>query len=215
MRGKCTYIKGCGENQYWCGTKCVCHYGYKWMHGKCVKSTDIMPECPPYSSFDPIQYRCVCQSGYHPVSEHTCRRCPSNAYWDGHRCSNSLSSTCAQGYIFNGVECVRDTFSLCGMNEYLDTVGNCRCKTGYFFINNSCMKCEYGQYFDGQSCVNFYVEQCDDPYKVWNGVQCVCMAEFFEYGDTCVRCPANTKWNGFCCKIPSNLVVELNVVNGY
>lgn len=67
----------------------------------------------------------------------------------------------------------------CGPNEYLDAFLNCRCKTGYFFINGECMKCEYGQYFDGTSCVNFNVPQCTDPYKVWNGVTCVCMAEFF------------------------------------
>lgn len=72
-----------------------------------------------------------------------------------------------------------NTSSLCGANEYLNAMGNCVCKTGYFFMNGGCMKCAYGQYFDGASCVDFHLQQCTDPYKVWNGAACVCMAEFF------------------------------------
>lgn len=214
MRGRCEYLKGCGENEYWCGTHCACHYGYMRQSGKCVKSTAVVPKCPPFSTFDAISYRCVCNAGYFSMGEYDCRKCSAGAYWNGHKCSKGTIS-CAQGYISNGVNCVRDTSSMCAAGQYMTSMGQCRCKTGFFMIGGKCQQCPYGTYYDGMECTNIFTTQCTDPYKFWNGAACVCGPHYFEYGNTCVRCPANTVWNGLCCKVPSNLVAPLNVVNGY
>ena len=215
MRGRCEYIRGCGENEYWCGTACVCHYGYHRVNGKCEKSTATIPKCPPYSTFDVVSYKCVCDQDYHPVRPYVCQKCPTG-YWDGYKCNNDQNQVCAQGYIYDFFtsSCILDQTSGCGPNEYLDGI-HCRCKLGYFWINGSCQKCEYGTYFDGLSCNDSHVKQCDDSYKFWNGKDCVCLPDFFEYGDTCVRCPANTVWNGICCKVPVPHIGPLEVVNGY
>ena len=154
MRGKCEYIRGCGVNEYWCGTYCACHYGYVRRSGQCVRSTDIVPKCPPFSTFDIVLYRCICSAGYYPVSEYVCQKCSENTYWDGFKCNNdqSVQKYCAQGYIYNGVSCVRDNFSPCGPNEYMNTAGHCVCKQGYFIIDFACSKCPYGTFFDGLTC---------------------------------------------------------------
>lgn len=215
MRGRCEYIVGCGANEYWCGTECVCHYGYTRVNGVCVRATTPNPKCPPFSSFDVVNYRCVCNPGFYSIKPYVCQRCPSNAYWDGFKCNNDANRQCAQGYSYSVVtqSCERNA-PLCGPNEYLDGL-ICRCKIGFFWINGQCRSCAYGTYFDGLACASTQVQTCNDPYKFWNGRACVCIAGFFEYGTTCVRCPANTVWNGLCCKNPSSHSLELNVVNGY
>lgn len=184
------------------------------MHGKCVKSTDPVPSCPPYSEFDPVSYKCVCQQGYYPQGTYICRKCSAGAYWDGNKCNNNPSRMCAQGYFYDSTtdSCIKDF--ICDENEYLQGL-NCVCKTGFFFIDNKCQSCPYNSYFDGVSCVEMAIQQCNNPYKFWNGKACVCLPNFFEYGDSCVRCPANTVWNGLCCKIPSHVVGPLEVANGY
>ena len=96
MRGRCEYLKGCGENEYWCGTYCACHYGYVRKSGKCVKATDVVPKCPPYSFFDVTNYRCICNAGYFLVEQYTCQKCSGGSYWDGHKCSNNPAPICAQ-----------------------------------------------------------------------------------------------------------------------
>ena len=221
VRGRCEYIKGCGENEYWCGTHCKCHYGYVREHGKCVRSTATIPKCPPYSTFDIVSYSCVCHQGYHPVRPYVCQKCPDNTHWDGFKCNDNRHNSpddkyCAQGYIYDlfTASCIFDATTGCGPNEYYDAP-HCRCKLGYFVIEGACQKCPYGTFFDGLSCNDVHVQTCEDPYKFWNGRECVCQPEFFEYGNTCVRCPANTEWNGICCKVPLPFVAELKVVNGY
>ena len=185
------------------------------MNGACVKATNQVPECPKYSRFDPVSYRCVCIDGYFPVGEYSCQKCSPNSYWDGNKCNNDAGNRCGQGYIWNGVFCSRDVSGLCGPNQYYSSEGHCLCKTGYFWISSQCQKCGYGTYFDGLKCVQYQVPQCNDAYKFWNGRGCVCLPDFFEYGDSCVRCPANTVWNGFCCSPSSNNLGRLSVKNGY
>ena len=176
MRGRCEYIKGCGNHEYWCGTKCVCHYGYTRVKGICVRSTSPAPKCPPYSTFDPVSYQCVCEAGYHPVERNVCRKCPANAYWDGHKCNNDINNMCTQGYVYDSFRrvCVKE-INNCKENEYLHNGLHCICKVGFFWINNSCRKCPYGTYYDGLACVSTYVPSCNDPYKFWNGKACVCI----------------------------------------
>ena len=114
------------------------------MNGKCIKSTDVAPVCPPYSTFDPVSYQCVCERGYHPVRPHVCQKCPVSSYWDGYKCSNDANMQCAQGYVYDSFSftCVKEVSS-CGINEYRDGI-QCKCKKGYFWINGQCRSCGYG-----------------------------------------------------------------------
>lgn len=89
--------------------------------------------CPAFSTFDVVNYRCVCDQGYFQVRRNVCQMCPMGTYWDGYKCNNYLPITCAMGFVFDGFACVVDV--RCPENQTFNSMGQCVCKQGYFFIN--------------------------------------------------------------------------------
>lgn len=125
-------------------------------------------------------------------------RCPSGTTWNGAFCSSS--SACINGFIYDDylLKCVPK--SDCGPNQYLDGV-NCRCRVGYHWINEECVKCGEGSTFDGRQCVqNHLVRNVCGPYQYYLPGGCVCMPGFLPTKHFCIVCPEFTFWNGCQCQ---------------
>lgn len=127
-----------------------------------------------------------------------CVRCPSGTRWNGATCSSS--PLCIRNYIYDEylLKCVPRND--CGANQYLDGV-NCRCRAGYHWINDECVKCGSGSTFDGRQCVqNHLVRNVCGPYQYYLPGGCVCMPGFLPTKHFCIVCPKFTFWNGCQCQ---------------
>ena len=83
VMGQCTLPKPCGQNEYWCGTACVCSNGYYRVNGMCMPVPPVQI-CPPNSVSNGVN--CLCTEGFYPVQPGYCLRCPSGTYWNGRIC---------------------------------------------------------------------------------------------------------------------------------
>ena len=202
----CIKPNPCGTNQYWCGTHCVCNYGFYMVNGACVPVIPALT-CPSNSVSNGVN--CQCLPGFFPVTPSSCQRCPAGSSWNGKICQ--VGQTCLPGYKWDvpSQSCIL-AIPLCSQNERWDGV-TCRCVQGFHFISGACRKCEYGTVFDGITCVPGTGLQCVDPYAFYNGFACVCIPGFWPLlNGLCITCPAGTTWDGTCCK--SRIGVTLPLV---
>lgn len=193
--GQCQYPNLCGPNEYWCGTACICNYGFFKVNGTCTEVPAI-PQCPENSVSNGIF--CACVPGTYPISG-GCRPCPADTVWNGRRCD--AGGNCEPGFYFNvTLRACLPIETACGPNEKWD--GRiCICKHGYFLIDGVCTTCPYGTVFDGHTCVpGGNIPTCIDPFSFYNGKTCVCLPNYWPLlNGACVSCPDGTYWAGNCC----------------
>lgn len=189
----------------------MCNPGYYKINGVCVQVKDTYT-CPANSINN--GYNCLCQTGYFPVQNGGCDKCPTGTYWNGARCV----------VINNGYNCSADcSFDpirgncypsppTCSSNQYYDGA-SCRCKQGYYLVNNVCQTCPSATTFDGYRCSQgSNTKYCKDPYSIWNGYNCVCMSGYWQLADgKCVSCSTGTYWDGTCCKATDGKYMPLTV----
>lgn len=132
--GQCKIPDPCGTNEYWCGTACICNYGFYRVNGVCVPIRPTLT-CPPNSVSNGVN--CQCLDGFFPVTPGRCQTCPVNTYWNGQICAPG-TGPCLPGYRYDVTLgfCVL-IIPLCNPGEYWDGI-TCRCVQGRFWINGAC-----------------------------------------------------------------------------
>jgi hypothetical protein len=201
ITGGCKQPQTCPPYSQWTGQGCSCLYGYVQVNGVC-QPVNQKPYCPPNSQFNGVN--CQCNAGYFPINGNgKCERCPANTYWTGQSCESVKS--CQSGWAWdNSKNCCNYQNHGCKDNQDWDGA-SCRCKQGYFFINNSCVQCPAGTVFDGKQCSRGLPSRCTDPYSYFNGNSCVCLPGYWQLAGGCVTCPPTYQWSGVCCSAQRGL----------
>ena len=171
---------------------CVCDAGFRRNdseHASCIAcdhswiclGNDIEIECA--SSAYNNHSRCVCKPGYHCDSLESCTSTAGNCQscTQDNFCDNNTKTACPE---------------FAHSEEKSFAIEQCKCSSGYYRENNTCIPCPKDHYCYDESkfaCFDFDINLITTEMYQSNIASCHCKAGFFRTSiiDSCKPCPKN------------------------